>query len=257
MIWAKGSIRLNLPNFCAASWADDKTLFNVLTKIDIASLTDAKAFVAKFATDAHFRTAILADVRLVDVWRVTYKLDLVFLQNLKNKFIDIGYTNFDQIQPLKYDSGAIFYDKIYCETTTVEPIMLGSPKELPFLKEICIQYNTKAFSPKSIVLASIDGVLETSGRFIQLKTTNYKNRTALMNAAYDKAKASSIKELELYVELMDMTSDQCVQQWNRVASLAASPSSAVNLKNDGTLSKIINKGTDGIWVELDLNLLPK
>jgi hypothetical protein len=240
--------------FCTASWTNDKELSDVLTKIDMASPIDGKAFIAKFATDAAFRTAILADVRLVDVWRVTSKLDLASLQNLKNKFIDIGYDNFNNIDLVKYESGTILSNKIYGDIgVNVEQIQKGSPDELPFLEQICIQYSTKAFTPKNTKLQAIDGVLSGNGSFIQLKTTNYKNRASRMNSAYAQAQGIGVKGIELYMELKDMTSTQCAAQW----VIYAKDPVRCQMKNDGVFSKIIHKGTDNIWIESDLNLLPK
>ncbi len=122
--------------------------------------------------------------------------------------------------------------------------------ELRFLEEICTQYSTKAYTPPvSINQPAVDGILQINSEFIQLKSTGYSQWVPNVNSAYKSAVNNGYKNVELYVELKDMSVSQITTRWQ-----VSINQNSFKIKNDGTISKFTAKATDG-WVDLDLTLL--
>ncbi|AFK03008.1 hypothetical protein Emtol_1866 [Emticicia oligotrophica DSM 17448] len=247
--WLKGTTTAsryaNYPNI-------QKLATHVLDELDRLLWDDA--ILSSLEADlgkSTLKQALEGDLDLLYLWQTSKQTTLANLTLLKNQLQKIGYSDFKTIDFLKNADGTYYSNKlIYADpATTVEKINIGSPNELAFLEDICNKYGTKAYTPVSTKQAAVDGILVIDSKFIQLKTTNSGKWITRINDAYASVNNVGLKNVNLFVEINDMTVAQITYEWQRKTYQPFA-----KLKNDGTISKLTLKATDG-WVDLDLTLL--
>ncbi|GAB2617420.1 hypothetical protein GCM10027035_12180 [Emticicia sediminis] len=199
------------------------------------------------------KQALEGDLDLLYLWQTSKQTTLANLTLLKTQLQQIGYSDFKTIDFLKNADGTYYGSKlIYADPATIADVtIVNSPNELAFLEEICNKYSTKAYTPVSTKQIAVDGVLELNNEFIQLKSIQFSDMIGYINKTYKSANTAGVKEVHLYIEIKDITSNvsSVVYNWKKSA-----PSTNVKMVNDGTISTITVKTNTG-WVDLDLTLI--